>query len=1129
MVNNRLINLIVILLISFIFICGCAEQSTKQPSKTSTTAQTCPQQGGIICSKDQICSITATKAVDGLCCKGSCVSSDLKYPTTKQSKEQTVKPTSTKIDITTKQPIEPQAGTCGDNHCDIEETNSDCPTDCNGDNVPYSFLVIHSENNMPERTDEQVWQDLIRTVELCNRYNTPLTFAFWPGVVDYILEDQSRMDKIHEWQAQGHEVGIQPQGCYGQDGCDDPDACWQSDDGANAERLAAPYKIKSGSLGCLEYIPQDFIYFAGARFDGRTAYSLKYEMQNGQTVYKLHIKAGYGAGITRKVQQYDTLRPQEIYGFVNHGEGDLTILEEWLQFLSAKDPEGKRRKSMVDLMENYVIPENRYVTWEQVKTSATPRIAECSMLINTQVEVPDWYPETSFFNFGRCLDTRQYCEYNSAWCIPAWDTLVYEPDACTLKSMDNFVPFSTCPIVCGDSFCSTAAETPQNCPSDCTCGNGNCDSDETAKSCPADCSSGTAVKQASKTAQTQSTSKENLTKVRFLDKLVCKIPNLLNQEGYNNCISSKQTKVNQTKPSITKSSNASQPITTTTSENLIDYEDSPFAITPAISDDYYNSGRDLGIRWAANNVGFAWGVNQRDINTNEYHFKSLVEKGVSVGEQQLVEELQNIGHMYGCFEHDNPIVESLTDNRYYPSDTERVRNSWKPRDPEKLATYLKIAVERYDGDSDYGCIVANPNPDCYIAGDNEYPSQETIDAFEISPIKDWIIGNEPQTSFLKGGSGTGNYYAEYAKVAVPAIKSACSDCKIFNGGSTGGPKDYIQNLDLYLAQFQQMGNIHFDIIDLHWYGAASGDYRMKDGTTGVDVPDHFRSKLVEMGYPANMPIWITEMGSYSGALNGGKVEDSGYPAQTEQQQASDIVKRYVYSLTQNVKKIFFVWGITEGFENTDDYFDHTGLIYDGLGTSDLGRGVKKLSYYSYKFMTKNLEGSDWNNVQEIYNSGNVYAYRLIKNNNPIYVAWWDYWNEPSLTTKQVIIPISEITNAKITEAVPKYETGQEVTDFTNAFNIGSKSVINGQLTIDLGQSPVYIEETTENLGDYIPHAWLTPSVSADTNTGKTETTTKQEVANKSDSTKAASSCGDGYCDGIAGEKASCPQDCISTK
>ena len=47
-----------------------------------------------------------------------------------------------------------------------------------------------------------------------------------------------------------------------------------------------------------------------------------------------------------------------------------------------------------------------------------------------------------------------------------------------------------------------------------------------------------------------------------------------------------------------------------------------------------------------------------------------------------------------------------------------------------------------------------------------------------------------------------------------------------------------------------------------------------------------------------MPIWITEMGSYSG-----DPIDPQFPPQTERQQAGDYFKRYIYSLSQAMKNL----------------------------------------------------------------------------------------------------------------------------------------------------------------------------------------------------------------------------------
>jgi len=600
-----------------------------------------------------------------------------------------------------------------------------------------------------------------------------------------------------------------------------------------------------------------------------------------------------------------------------------------------------------------------------------------------------------------------------------------------------------------------------------------------------------------------------------------------------------------------------------TNENLSEYEDSPFGIHPALVDGNYNNAKDIGVTWGQLNIGLAWAINQPDINSNAYHFKTVSQKGQLVDSDDLiVSQISNLGHVYGAFEHDIPIIENPNDDRYYSTSSETFPVSWKPKDPLKLSNYIKKAVERYDGDDDYGCIVSAP--DCYVVGDNEYPVQETIDTLRNAPIKNWVIGNEPSVAIIKGGNLDNNYDV-YAKIAVESIKSVCSDCKVFNGGFTGWPAHYTEYIDGFILILARMGNIHFDAIDFHWYGTAIGDYKFIDPVSNLDVINHLKSKFAELGYPSNVPMWITEMSSYSGMIERGANPDC--LVQTEQQQSGDYVKRYIYSGSRGVKKIFTMFGLIEGYGGDDGYYDHTGLIYDGLGSSDLGRGVKKLSYYSYKLMTEKLEGSDWDNVQEVYNSGNVYAYKLINKQTQklIYVLWWDYWNEPSLTTKQVSIPVSITGNVKITEAVPKYETGQEITNYAAAFNFGGVSVSSGQIIITLGQSPVYIEGTYENLVIYTPHAWqnpITPTSSCGDNICNGSETVKTCPQDCSDSSSCAvgqvfcvigqtcggtagpkmpegqcctgtctggksGSCGDGVCD--SGEKDTCPNDCIINK
>lgn len=107
-----------------------------------------------------------------------------------------------------------------------------------------------------------------------------------------------------------------------------------------------------------------------------------------------------------------------------------------------------------------------------------------------------------------------------------------------------------------------------------------------------------------------------------------------------------------------------------------------------------------------------------------------------------------------------------------------------------------------------------------------------------------------------------------------------------------------------------------------------------------------------------------------------------------------------------------------------------------------------------------LEGSDWNNIQTIQESDDLYIYKLTNSGKQIYVAWWDYFNDSSYTTGSV--RPAALTGIKgdtftITEALPMFSAGKDVVDYTAAFKKEGLAAVNGTLTFNLGDSPVYLE------------------------------------------------------------------------
>ena len=144
-----------------------------------------------------------------------------------------------------------------------------------------------------------------------------------------------------------------------------------------------------------------------------------------------------------------------------------------------------------------------------------------------------------------------------------------------------------------------------------------------------------------------------------------------------------------------------------------------------------------------------------------------------------------------------------------------------------------------------------------------------------------------------------------------------------------------------------------------------------------------------------------------------------------------------------------------GLKDDSNAFDYMGLI-NNPGNTD-GLSHKKLSYYTYKKMVEVLEGSDWDNIQIIQEKDGVYIYKFIKNALPVWVAWND--NEAE---KQVTISGLRSNQARITEAVPKLESGKDVTDYNGAFNTKNEKIKNGKITLIIKDIPVFIEETASS-------------------------------------------------------------------
>ena len=313
----------------------------------------------------------------------------------------------------------------------------------------------------------------------------------------------------------------------------------------------------------------------------------------------------------------------------------------------------------------------------------------------------------------------------------------------------------------------------------------------------------------------------------------------------------------------------------------------------------------------------------------------------------------------------------------------------------------------------------------------------------------WQVGNEEAVSPDFDWKG----FSHILQITYQTIKDIDPDAKILLGGLAAGERinqnDPVFRQQLENFYFPILSNFqgkYFDIFDIHYYGPSGyqqGEIQM--GWRGMkNIYDVIRQALDKSGYK-NTEIWFTET--------------AGASTFSERLQAADLVKRFIYPLSLGANKIFW-WSMLEGEPplEVDRPTNHLGLVYDGIGKDDLGYGVKKLAYYTYKKMVEILEGSDWNDIQRVQESDGIYLYRFMRHGKPVWMAWND--NEDP---RRVRIRLEKDTqNVKITEAVPKYESGKEVADYKSAFReVIRRDFLESyppQLVVEIGSIPVFMEE-----------------------------------------------------------------------
>lgn len=317
-------------------------------------------------------------------------------------------------------------------------------------------------------------------------------------------------------------------------------------------------------------------------------------------------------------------------------------------------------------------------------------------------------------------------------------------------------------------------------------------------------------------------------------------------------------------------------------------------------------------------------------------------------------------------------------------------NSRNPLDyPTEWQNYLQAVVERYNGD-----------------GIND------LNGFVN--VKYWQIGNEIQGL---SDSLSSIKYAQIVALSESAIHSVDSTAKICLVAPTQGfsPDTFLINT---IIEISSLG-VQFDVIDIHHWG-SSFNYRM----TALPL---YRTFLNNNGY-SNVEIWSCENGTHC-------YQPNNVPYQTQTEQASSLLKRYVWNLNNGLDKLFWnnlmEW---HGFAgNTGSIYNSMGLIGDGSYCGEPANEFNYLrkSYYSYKKLAENIDTDKANFISNnsFHNetSGNYgYIYQDLNTTDNFEIFWTD--NTSSTYT------ITLTSDYELTNMVPSDTLGNFTTQTLTAGN-----------------------------------------------------------------------------------------------
>lgn len=287
-------------------------------------------------------------------------------------------------------------------------------------------------------------------------------------------------------------------------------------------------------------------------------------------------------------------------------------------------------------------------------------------------------------------------------------------------------------------------------------------------------------------------------------------------------------------------------------------------------------------------------------------------------------------------------------------------------------------------------------------------------------INVWQIGNEPNYHWAEDD------YVRLFLSGQRVVREACPSCRIALGGiaarvpSQEGALAYYDRLLAGITRGFAGEGPPFDIFDMHFYGYY-GDYlEMNRALSGfMDLTDKY-------GVGSETAYWVTETSTTSGQPSSPETN----PGQSEEQQAAELVRRFVVMLATGVERI--AWA--RPYENYrygeiyDGYYDHNALVYNGLGeeaAAGVVAGTRKQAFAAYRTLADKVSG--FGSTRKL--APGKFSFDFADGRPSVYVLW-----------------------GSGTEGLPPEISGPVLVTTI----IGTETIVDAG-ALNLGETPVYVE------------------------------------------------------------------------